>query len=278
MQNKYNQEEFEELVTKFMFYMELVFNSDWEYSKMCLQNMKSYIAENGSFLYPRVQNEGSDWGNRGDLLKLYRKLDDFIRKNNIRNREIDEYFSEKQDDNEKTDFILLAEKYFDEENEYPEASIGNLQILFERGYKLKEEDNIFILKNYNEFAKKSNENFGKWTLLRCIEKLNDTEKIVLVLKRVKVLFVILSLKFGKPIHFKFPNLLGTLNNAFDYYPQEGDLMLKAIKIYDREKEIAKLDERKGIFKRKIANYQKNKPIQNDNFVKNMEIIFPELKS
>lgn len=278
MQNKYNQEEFEELVTKFMFYMELVFNSDWEYSKMCLQNMKSYIAENGSFLYPRVQNEGSDWGNRGDLLKLYRKLDDFIRKNNIRNREIDEYFSEKQDDNEKTDFILLAEKYFDEENEYPEASIGNLQILFERGYKLKEEDNIFILKNYNEFAKKSNENFGKWTLLRCIEKLNDTEKIVLVLKRVKVLFVILSLKFGKPIHFKFPNLLGTLNNAFDYYPQEGDLMLKAIKIYDREKEIAKLDERKGVFKRKIANYQKNKPIQNDNFVKNMEIIFPELKS
>ena len=69
MQNKYNQEQFEELVTKFMFYMDLVFHSDWEHSKGCLENMNWFISEEGSFLYPKVQNEESNWENRGEASK-----------------------------------------------------------------------------------------------------------------------------------------------------------------------------------------------------------------
>nr|WP_314678925.1 hypothetical protein [uncultured Capnocytophaga sp.] len=277
MQNKYNKEQFEELVTKFMFYMDLVFHSDWEHSKGCLENMNWFISEEGNFLYPKVQNEESNWENRGKLLKTYRELDKFLQKHDIRNREIDKYFSEEQDDNEKTDFILLAEKYFDEENEYPEQSIRSLQYFFEKGYKLTVEDKEFIQKSYKIYVQEDEKKLDKWSLLRCIEKLDNLEEIVLALKKAKILFVILSLKFDKPIHFKFPNLLGVMNNAIERYKEDVEIMLKAIKVYDREEEISKLDAKKGVFKHKIESYQKDKPIQDRSFVTIAEIIFPELK-
>lgn len=278
MQNKYNQEQFEELVTKFMFYMDLVFHSDWEHSKGCLDNMNWFISEEGSFLYPKVQNEESNWENRGNLLKAYRELDNFLQKHDIRNREIDEYFSEEQDDNEKTDFILLAEKYLDENSSHPELTKQSIINLFEGGYRVKKQDDDYIKDAYNKYAIDSNENFEKWSVLRFIVKLDDAEKIKLALSKLKPLFVLSSLKIGRPIYFNFPNLLGVLNNAIDHYREDGDIILKAIKVYDREKEISKLDANKGVFKRKTENYQNNKPIQNKYFVEVAEIIFDELKS
>lgn len=278
MQNKYNQEQFEELVTKFMFYMDLVFHSDWEHSKGCLENMNWFISEEGSFLYPKVQNEESNWENRGKLLKTYRELDKFLQKHDIRNREIDEYFSEEQDDNEKTDFILLAEKYLDENSSHSELTKQSIANLFEGGYRVKKQDDDYIKDAYNKYAIDSNENFEKWSVLRFIVKLDDAEKIKLALSKLKPLFVLSSLKIGRPIYFNFPNLLGVLNNAIDHYREDGDIILKAIKVYDREKEISKLDANKGVFKRKTENYQNNKPIQNKYFVEVAEIIFDELKS
>lgn len=107
--------------------------------------------------------------------------------------------------------------------------------------------------------------------------MDNLEEIVLALKKAKILFVILSLKFDKPIHFKFPNLLGVMNNAIERYKEDVEIMLKAIKVYDREEEISKLDAKKGVFKHKIESYQKDKPIQDRSFVTIAEIIFPELK-
>ena len=277
MQNKYNQEQFEELVTKFMFYMDLVFHSDWEHSKGCLENMSWFISEEGSFLYPKVQNEESNWENRGNLLKAYRELDNFLQKHDIRNREIDEYFSEEQDDNEKTDFILLAEKYLDENGSYPELTKQSIVNLFEGGYRVKKQDDDYIKDAYNKYAKESNECFERWSILRFIVKLNDAEKIKLALRRLKPLFVLVSLSVGRPVFFNFSNLLGVLNNAIDHYREEGDIILKAIKVYKREGEISKLDARKKCFKRKTEIYQDNKPIQDKNFVEIVKIIFPELK-
>lgn len=93
----------------------------------------------------------------------------------------------------------------------------------------------------------------------------------------KVLFIILSLKKGKPIGYKFPNLLGVLNNAFSYYKNSIDIIFKAIDVYDREKEILKLDSRKGVFQRFSREYQDNKPVQNEELASIIKIIFPELK-
>ena len=108
-------------------------------------------------------------------------------------------------------------------------------------------------------------------------KLNDAEKIKLALRRLKPLFVLVSLSVGRPVFFNFSNLLGVLNNAIDHYREEGDIILKAIKVYKREGEISKLDARKKCFKRKTEIYQDNKPIQDKNFVEIVKIIFPELK-
>lgn len=70
---------------------EEVFDRDWAYSKtmMGIQeetaeqrelNMKlkiesvEAISSRGTFLNPMVENETEDWGNRGELLRLYRIL------------------------------------------------------------------------------------------------------------------------------------------------------------------------------------------------------------
>ena len=214
----------------------------------------------------------------GKLLKTYRELDNFLQKYDIRNREIDEYFSKEQDENEKTDFILLAEKYLDENNQHSELIKQSIVNLFEEGYRIEKQDCDYIIDAYNKYAKESNECFERWSVLRFIVKLDDAEKIKLALRRLKPLFVLSSLKMGRPIYFNFLNLLGVLNNAIDHYREEGDIILKAIKVYDREKEIAKLDANKSIFKRKTENYQNNKPIQNKYFIEVAEIIFDELKS
>jgi hypothetical protein len=50
-----------------------------------------------------------------------------------------------------------------------------------------------------------------------------------------------------------------------------------MEVYDRKNKIQELDNRKGNLKRKIVEYQQNKPIQDKKFVDIVEILFPELK-
>ena len=73
------------------------------------------------------------------------------------------------------------------------------------------------------------------------------------------------------------NLLGVLNNAFSYYKNSIDIIFKAIDVYDRKKEILKLDSRKGVFQRFSQEYQDNKPTQNEELASIVKIIFTELK-
>ncbi len=176
------------------------------------------------------------------------------------------------DDTKKTVFIRLAENYFHEKNS---LLIFSIIELFKRNYKIKEEDILFI----NELYKKIDSQYEleTWSFLRFIVKLNNLEKIEKAFYKQRELFVILSLKLDKPIHFNFPNLLGILNNAIQHYRENGDIILKAMNVYKRTSKIQELDYRKGTLKKKINEYQENKPIQDKEFVEIVEIIFPELK-
>lgn len=272
MRKKYDLELFEKLVNRFMFSMELIFQDDWEHSKLCLENMKSFISENGDFLNPKVENEESEWGNRALFLNDYRKLRNFINNNEITFYNIDELY----EDGKITDFIRLARTFLNEEVDMPKIS-GLLQQLFNSGYILKGEDEAFITESYKIYANENTEGFERWSLLRFIEKLKEKEKINLALQNRKVLFIILSLKKGKPVGYKFPNLLGVLNNAFSYYKDSIDIIFKAIDVYDRKEEILKLDSRKGVFQRLSQECQNNKPPQNEELNEIVKIIFPELK-
>lgn len=61
MKEKYDLELFEKLVNRFMYSTQLIFEEDWSHSKFCLENLKSFVSENGNFLNPKVENEESEW-------------------------------------------------------------------------------------------------------------------------------------------------------------------------------------------------------------------------
>jgi len=176
------------------------------------------------------------------------------------------------DENGKTVFMLLAENYFIEKNGFLIQSINQL---FERNYFIKKEDEDFVTELYKKIQ--SQTQLESWSLLRFAIKLNDKDKFSLAYQNHRELFVILSLKLNKPISFNFPNLLGVMNNAMQFYRENGEMILKAMNFYERTNQIMKLDEKKGTFKKKLVEFETNKPIQNQEFKEIILILFPELK-
>lgn len=176
------------------------------------------------------------------------------------------------DDSGKTIFMLLVEKYFSEKDGYLQYNISQL---FDRNYVIKNEDVVFVNELYKKIQSQSQ--FENWSLLRFAVKLKDNQKIALAFQKQRELFVILSLKLNRPIHFNFPNLLGILNNAIQHYRESGEIILKAINHYDRSNQIKELDLRKGIFKNKLSEFEVNKPIQDKEFEELVIDLFPELK-
>jgi len=75
--------ELNQLISNFMTCFDLVFDIDWGYTQDCLENSESHIKGNGTFITPLVQDEGSNWGNRANLLKSYRELVEYIEKNKV---------------------------------------------------------------------------------------------------------------------------------------------------------------------------------------------------
>ncbi len=82
---------------QFLELFEEVFDKDWEYSKEMMgiyketeeQKMNaeklgltsiSMIADNGTFLNPKIEDEIEDWGYRGALLEKYRELKELLEK------------------------------------------------------------------------------------------------------------------------------------------------------------------------------------------------------
>jgi len=61
-------------LSEFMWAFEQVFHHDWPYARVMLNPMNGMIAEDGTFLEPRVSDETDDWGYRAMLLARYRKL------------------------------------------------------------------------------------------------------------------------------------------------------------------------------------------------------------
>jgi hypothetical protein len=61
-------------VAEFTRAFEQVFHHDWPYTLAMLLPANGMIAEDGTFLEPRVADEVEDWGYRAMLLERYRKL------------------------------------------------------------------------------------------------------------------------------------------------------------------------------------------------------------
>jgi hypothetical protein len=61
-------------IAEFVWAFEMVFHHDWRYAQSMLLPFNGMIAEGGTFIEPRVEDEEEDWGFRAILLEKYRKL------------------------------------------------------------------------------------------------------------------------------------------------------------------------------------------------------------
>ena len=80
-------DELKNLLTEFMSSFELVFGNDWEVSKSRLCGDFDFIAPDGTFLSPGVDDESNNWANRGHLLDVYRRLVAGMKKQGIHHEE-----------------------------------------------------------------------------------------------------------------------------------------------------------------------------------------------
>jgi hypothetical protein len=80
-----NQAKFYGLVSEFLMNFSLVFDVDWEHTRLSLgDNIPDFvISKSGTFISPRVRDEANNWSSRGALLHSYRELISFIRNNQI---------------------------------------------------------------------------------------------------------------------------------------------------------------------------------------------------
>jgi hypothetical protein len=69
-----NDPELTQALAEFIWAFEQVFHHDWTYAQAMLRPVNGMIAEDGTFLEPRVADEVDDWGYRALLLERYRKL------------------------------------------------------------------------------------------------------------------------------------------------------------------------------------------------------------
>lgn len=81
-----------QLVDDFLESFSLVFDKDWDYSKEIIKIEDYFISDDGTFIDPRVDDEGNNWGNRKVLLDSYRKLVEYNNSNNsVKNESAEEY-------------------------------------------------------------------------------------------------------------------------------------------------------------------------------------------
>jgi hypothetical protein len=66
--------ELKKATAEFVWAFETVFHHDWRWSRSMLMPMNGKIAEDGTFVEPKVEDEEEDWGFRAILLEKYRKL------------------------------------------------------------------------------------------------------------------------------------------------------------------------------------------------------------
>ena len=76
-------QELNKLISDFMISFETVFDTDWDHTLLCIEQLDSYINSNGTFVNPQVADEENNWGSRSALLNSYRTLVQYIHTHKI---------------------------------------------------------------------------------------------------------------------------------------------------------------------------------------------------
>lgn len=83
---KYDPARLEGLASDFLTSTQAIFDWDWSHTKLCLatENIDMFIADNGDFLNPKVDDEGNNWANRASYLNAFRRLSLFMELHGLR--------------------------------------------------------------------------------------------------------------------------------------------------------------------------------------------------
>lgn len=83
---KYDESRFLELVNEFVSSTLFIFDLDWGHTRACMEDINTFVNSRGTFLEPKVDDEGSNWGNRPGFLMAFRRLNSFMQDNEITDR------------------------------------------------------------------------------------------------------------------------------------------------------------------------------------------------
>lgn len=254
--------------------------------KLYYDNPNEYKFTSGNLL-SRLQKEEIEYLNQN------LELDKIVgcSKNNILNTLI----NDKSKDN-FTFYILFAKEIEVDVNHYNKIKTTNfidlskriffddtwdffmIKNLLDRGYKIKLDDDKYTIALYNEGFVKSNEEYRKWAKLRLAVKLKEGQKLEKAYTKIQEIYTILSFKEKKPRGSNLSSLLEIAINAIQNYKENGDIILKAIQVYNIEEELVRLDRNnKKTYPRKKAEYLKNPPHQDKEFEEIVKELFPEIK-
>jgi hypothetical protein len=76
------EESLADAIADFVDHFWTVFENDWEFTESRICD-RGYIAEGGTFLNPKVVDQGDNWGNRAGLLESYKRLQEVMQSRGI---------------------------------------------------------------------------------------------------------------------------------------------------------------------------------------------------
>lgn len=149
-------------------------------------------------------------------------------------------------------------------------SFYTIQLLFIRGYKLKDSEEALLIELFTSKTTRPEHNENIAISLIC-HKLQEPELIFKSLKIISEIFSILSIKTGKIVGFKI-NQIALVNNFLQHYQKFSSLFIRALKVYKIYDDLKS----KPSFMKKLNSIIETAPFQETEYDAVFEKLFPEL--
>lgn len=182
------------------------------------------------------------------------------------------------DESNRTLFIYFADSYLKDKSPVSSYYLG---YFFDKGYKIRPQDEDYLIKLYKE-TDLNDAQQEKWVILRIFNKLQNKESFqeLAIMRPLNKIKTIISFKIKNNFGFGYAenanNLLKIANNCFTHYKDNGIFLLNALNHYGAWDNIVEYD-KKRTFRNLVAELKSTPPPQDHEFEEFAIKLFPELK-
>lgn len=176
----------------------------------------------------------------------------------------------KLDVNAQKENLTAFQAIYSNENISSIFRLNLMELLFQRGYRIKEFDKVF----FSSLSPVRQGGIEDFVIYELCDSLTDKSLVKIILNHQKPILVIESVKRGQIVGFNFsPNAwLAFANNAASYYQEYWGYIELAFKKFDFWNDLIG----KESFRKKVDAIYKEKPEQKTEFSKIIEALYPEL--